>query len=550
MSNQKTMTEPFDRPWWMAPPAESWAILAGIMMTTAMPPFNSTGWLAPLALAILFHALLDAPRPARAAWLFGLAHQTTLLYWMFLLVPASSIPYRWLVPVQASATILYVSLFYVVFGWAFRLLRQGRGRTVALLLVPLLWIAMEAWRGMGELGFPWCLSGAAWIRTPLLPLAATSGEIGLGAATAFTGAALVVAVDRYRGWRERTVGNHSWRLVLIGATALLWIGLVAGASWRAAPKLPESSPAAALDSVPPLVPRQTPVRIAAVQADVSLDYKWRQGSIDSTRIPYGHLTRAAAQRGAEFVVWAETAVPAYLMVNQPGLLEWLSQLVIDEKIFLYTGFPDARMGLAGVQLRYNSSGLFGPPYGFRLDGYDKHHLLPIGESMPFARYVKFLAAIDVGQAEWCPGSRPGPISVPADEGVFSFAGLICFESIFSDLARQAVRNGAQFLVNITNDGWFGQSAGPRQHADLSRFRAAECGVPVVRCANNGISFITDAKGHILDRADLGVRAVVRADVKPGGGGTLFIQRGAWPLGIFLGLWLVTSLLLGRRERPE
>ncbi len=275
---------------------------------------------------------------------------------------------------------------------------------------------------------------------------------------------------------------------------------------------------------------------AAVQADVALAVKWVDAKIDSTKIPYAALTRQAADAGAEFVVWAETAVPAYLRYDK-SLLDWARNLVRDTGVWLYTGFPDADRGPDGKVRTYNSSGLFSPA-GRILDRYAKFHLLPIGESMPFTSVFPFLSNLDVGQAEWTPGDRPLPMTVTTDRGSFRFSGLICFESIFSHLARHSVRKGSQCLVVITNDGWFGKSAGPRQHTWLARMRAVECGVPVIRCANNGISFICTADGHILDRLDLGRRGVVHAKIKPGDGRTMYVAYGAWPLFGFLVIWSV------------
>ena len=129
--------------------------------------------------------------------------------------------------------------------------------------------------------------------------------------------------------------------------------------------------------------------------------------------------------------------------------------------------------------------------------------MSIGEAKPFQRWLPALGKIDVGQAEWTNGDPPGPMTVATPEGDVELACLICFEAAFGELARGAVRRGATVLVNITNDGWFGYSAGPRQHAALARIRAIECGVPLVRCANNGISMICGPDGRV--REQLGLR---------------------------------------------
>ena len=160
-----------------------------------------------------------------------------------------------------------------------------------------------------------------------------------------------------------------------------------------------------------------------------------------------------------------------------------------------------------------------------------------------------LGRLDLGQAEWRSGERPSPMTFGVGADSLSFAAMICFESCFDRLSRHAARTGAEMLVNITNDGWFGFTAGPIQHAEMARLRAAETGLPLVRCANNGLSFITDARGAVLDRAELGERRVVIAEVRPGTGRTTFVRYGHRPLIVLLLVWtlgVVASVVRSRR----
>jgi len=502
------------------------ALFAGLVVAAGLPPYRWTGILVPVGLALLFGVLLHSERPGRTAWFFGLAHQSVLLHWLFLLDPSKTIPTRALVPIQASAAILYVSCFYLLLGWVFGKLRNRLGQVPALLLLPVLWTGMEVLRSRGELAFSWCLSGAAVIGTPLMILARTSGEIGVGSGLAFAAVLLTIVWMCKRGTSVSTPYRNSFLV----ACCLVWIFLAVGSRVR---------PAASV-STPDTVDS---IEVAAVQADVALAVKWVDAKIDSTKIPYADLTRLAADEGAEFVVWAETAVPAYLRYDK-SLLDWARTLVKDTGVWLFAGFPDADRGPDEKVRTYNSSGLFSPD-GRIQDRYAKSHLLPIGESMPFTSVFPFLANLDVGQAEWTPGDRPLPMTVTTDRGSFQFSGLVCFESIFSHLARQSVRHGSQCLVVITNDGWFGKSAGPRQHTWLARLRAVETGVPVIRCANNGISFICEADGRILDQLELGRRGIVRATIRPGEGRTMYVAYGAWPLFGFLVIWSTLVLALGR-----
>jgi apolipoprotein N-acyltransferase len=465
----------------------------------------------PLGLAWFFAQLPAAHRPGRLAWVFGLSHQLTLLHWLFFLIPAKSIPTRALVPLQALAAIGYVALFYLVFGWLYGRARGRLGRGRALLLLPVLYTLLEIARDRGELAFPWCLSGSAVVGTPLLALSRTAGELGVSAGIIFSAAALAAWLWSRQGW---------WRLSR--AALLLWAVLALGSQAGNGP------------SAEPTVP------VAAIQADVSLDEKWDPQKLSATTDPYSRLTEQAAAEGAQLVVWAETAIPAYVRYNR-DLLDWVRDLVRQQKIALYTGFPDAQRDPEGQVQKFNSSGLFNAQ-GTLIDRYAKHHLLPIGEAMPFTRFFPFLASIDVGQAEWTPGAAPQVMNAPIGERSFPFSGLICFESSLGRLARHSVQQGSGCLVVLTNDGWFGRTAGPLQHAALARIRAAECGVPLIRCANNGVSFICDNQGRVLDRLGLGEQGVVAAEIAPGTGSSLFVRWGSAPLVAWLLLWTLLALL--------
>ncbi len=502
------------------------AMGAGLLLAAALPPCRGFFWLAPVALAVLFAQMHHSDHPGRLAWLFGLIHQSALLHWLFFLVPAKTIPFAALAQIQALATIFYVSAFYAIMGWLWGRLRRLTGPTWALPVLPVFWVGLEVWRGWGELGFPWCLSGSAVLNSPLMPLLRTSGEIGMSALWAFLAVVLLAQVGRELTSRVR---------ILTGAfTGILWLGALLGIWWE--PSLPGDQ------SV-----RPTPtLKVAAIQANVSLADKWEAAKIDSTRLPYRELTLAAADSGAQFVVWAETALPAYLLLKDIPLLNWTRRVIQDSGVFLYTGFPDAWKNLDGQTERFNSSGLFDPT-GTLIDKYAKYHLLPIGESMPFTSLFPALAQVDVGQAEWTPGQPPQAMSITTPDGDFAFSGLICFESVFGGLARRSVLEGSGCLVVLTNDGWFGETAGPRQHTDLARLRAVECGVPLVRCANNGISLICDDRGRVSDQLGLGQRGFVQADVTAGTGRTLYVRWGTGPLWLLLMGWLVVLAVFCWRE---
>src|SRR5206468_8962634 len=171
----------------------------------------------------------------------------------------------------------------------------------------------------------------------------------------------------------------------------------------------------------------------------------------------------------------------------------------------------------------NSAGLFLPD-GTTSPRYAKRHLVPFGERMPFQWFLPGLGKIDLGQAEWTAGTEP--VVFPSEAG--PFAPLVCFESIFPDLAREDVRRGAAWLVNITNDEWFGNSAALYQHAAMAVFRAVESHVPLLRCANTGLTLLADANGRVTDRAPVFQPAIVSGRLGRPGLPTPYTRLGDWP----------------------
>jgi len=245
------------------------------------------------------------------------------------------------------------------------------------------------------------------------------------------------------------------------------------------------------------------------------------------------LTRAAAAvvPPPSVILWPETALPYYVRV-EPVKLQRLIALSKQLRKPILAGYPDAKLDARGEVLTYNAAGLV-LPSGAIVGQYEKVHLVPFGERIPFQSLFPFLGSIDLGQAEWTPGTRPY---------VFRHAGpafgvLICFESIFPDHTRKYALEGAQYLVNITNDEWFGRTAGPVQHADLAILRSVELGMGVARAANTGISMLIDPYGRVEARTPLFAEAVLVGDVKTGVE-TPFARWGDWLSIVCLGISLV------------
>jgi apolipoprotein N-acyltransferase len=208
---------------------------------------------------------------------------------------------------------------------------------------------------------------------------------------------------------------------------------------------------------------------------------------------------------------------------------------------IYVGFLDHRYEKGRKEPDiFNSSGVF------RMDGtvekYAKRHLLPFGESLPYSTRIRALRKIDFGQANF----QPGEYSKPLDAGVVRFTPLICFESVFPELCRDGVLDSTELFVNITNDGWFGNTPGPYQHAQMAIARAVEFRRFLVRSANSGVSMVVTPAGEISHAIQLNQTDVLTIDVLKLYGVTFYARHGEVPLLITCALLVLAAALLSRR----
>jgi apolipoprotein N-acyltransferase len=198
------------------------------------------------------------------------------------------------------------------------------------------------------------------------------------------------------------------------------------------------------------------------------------------------------------------------------------------------------------QAFYNSAFLILPNEGLAAS-YAKSHLVPFGERFPYKEKIPFLKEVDFGEGEWTPGAD----SVIFRTTLADFSCLICFESIFPEISRTQVGQGAKFMVNITNDGWFGRSGAARQHADMSVFRAVEQRRAIARCANSGISMFVMPTGRVISRTGLFEQAILQAEV-PLTSGSTFYQRHGDIFVLALSLLLALAIIAPycKRLRPK
>jgi apolipoprotein N-acyltransferase len=246
----------------------------------------------------------------------------------------------------------------------------------------------------------------------------------------------------------------------------------------------------------------------------------------------------------DLIVWAETAAPCYFR-HETLCRDLVHDFVDDSGIPLFTGFPDLEFIEGDETLKWNAAGLFLPGEGL-VGRYDKVNLVPFGEAIPYQERFTRLKSIDFGEADFSRGRGFYPLHfAPGDFGV-----MICFESIFPEAGRQAARRGARFFINITNDEWFGRSAGPYQHAAMAVVRSIECRRGLARCANTGVSFFVDRYGRTTPMTPLYVPRIVYGRVELGDGTTPYMRIGDLVPRLCLAAALVIGLAGWRRPaRP-
>ncbi len=500
------------------------AVLSGVLLALAFPPV-SIGPLAFVALVPLIVALHRTPyRSAvffRAGHLFGATFFLAHLWWIARLSPDSSITVPWLMIPAVGALVAYLAVYPALFCLLLGMI--GRGRPFLLVLLgPALWMILEWMRSSGELGFPWAAIGYALARYPTwIQGAAVLGVAGVGA--------FVVLVNMV--WSSALLARGSGArsgLFAVGIAILLLYGI---------------SGRQAIDRYDNTVP-QGEFKVALVQPNVDLALKWKPEFTDSTFRLIERLTREAAMLEPGLVVFPETSAPVFIRHN-PRCRMRLEELARELGVGIFIGFLDGRHDGSGGALNvYNSSGLISPDGD--LARYDKIHLLPFGEAIPFAWKFGWFRSLDFGQANF----RPGPKVDPIPSSVGRLGPLICFESIFPGLSRRLAALGVDVFVNITNDGWFGDTPGPYQHNDMAILRAVENRRFLVRSANTGITMVVDPVGRVIRTLELGQEGILIEKIHHVDRTAFYTRHGDAPLMAASLLVIALGVLLAWRDRSR
>jgi apolipoprotein N-acyltransferase len=491
-------------------------VLSAALVCLSFPNFldkTLTPWGAPLAWVALipfFLALQEAgyKRGALFGWVFGFAQFGGILYWVAFLREAQYLS----VPAWA-ALVFYLSLYFLVFGLLFSWAKD-RLKWIFGLWIPVSWVGLETIRGNCPFGgFPWGQLGYACAPYPsFLFWSSILGVYGLTFLLVWVNGMWARGLYLWRRSEKAIPRGPVLRNLLLPAVLIAALG-IAG-RWEVA-----RTPLTARGSV------------AIVQPNIDQSVKWNRAYAQDTYRRLGESTERVGKNNPDLILWPETAAPSFLLWT-PGDLQRVSAIVRAAKVPVLVGCLDLLKSGKNAEADYNAAVYFGAD-GKPLGVYRKRHLVPFGEYVPFQKYLVFLGPVvgDLGSFE------PGPAYASFKTKNFSFSPVICYEAIFPGDIREATA-GADVLVNISNDAWYGRTACAYQHAMMAVVRAAEEHKPLVRCANTGISLATDPLGRLLGQTQLYEETSLTAPVLTTAGPTFYFQAGHW----FAFLCLLLSFL--------
>ena len=486
--------------------------VAVFLYILSFPPLNFS-FSAFFALSFLFY--LSYGKTKRKALLIffvaGIIVSLIHLHWLLLLEVEPWVE-KFLI-VGFLLLVLYLSIYWAIFGYLFAHFTQIGFGLREFLVIPSIWVIFEFIRSKGVIGFPWV---PLWLsqlgNLPLAQSVSLFGPFGLSFLIVLLNIALFwTYIDRKRGLRT-----------LISVFLLVIILSFWG-------KLRMEN----------LKDEKRELKVAIFQPNVLPRYLFEAGEWKETEEAYLELNKSL-EDSVDLIVFSESALPGFYKTSKLNK-ELIGKILAKHPAYIIIGSADFERKEEEFKL-YNTAFLLDEK-GFIVNKYHKTHLVPFGEWIPYEDHIPFLKNLDFGQGDYLPGKELVLFRVKN----VNLGTLICFESIFPEISREYVRKGADILVNITSDGWYGKSIGPLEHFELARFRAIETGSPIIRAAKTGISAYIDERGRIVRKIGLFKRGILVVNVKLRQESTLYTKIGDKPIFIILILIVLFLLVYNQKK---
>ena len=479
------------RPGW---PGNLLAVAAGAITPLFLAPFDL--WpLALLSLALFYLGLRElSPRQALGrGWCFGFGLFGAGINWIYVSIHTYGGASPLLAGLLMLAFVAAIAWFFALPAWLWaRWLRRNEAPLADALAFAALWVAQEAFRGWFLTGFPWLYAGYSQLDGPLAGLAPVGGLWLVSFTLALT-AALLCNLHRLR---QRKSFLAAGIILLVGPWAAGL--LLKGHAWTQ--------------------PLGAPLSVAAVQGNIEQSMKWDPQKLDDQLKLYRDKTFTS--RPVDLIVWPETAVPV-LVESAQGYLSMMGRFASDRQSALITGVP-IRQVVDQQKRFYNGITVVGNGEGIYL----KQKLVPFGEYVPLQDMLRGLIAFfDLPMSDFARGPADQPM---LEAKGYKIAPFICYEVVYPEFAAgMAARS--DLLLTISNDTWFGTSAGPLQHLQMAQMRALEAGRWMIRATNNGVTGLIDPFGKLSVQIPQFEEGILYGDVVPMGGLTPYLHWRSWPL---------------------
>ncbi len=478
---------------------------AGALMALGFAPYD--GWpVIFVSLPLFYLVLTNSSSYPQAAWrgfCFGYGHAIAGTWWIANALLVDAEKFGWLFPFSVLGLSAVMALWFVVFALLVHAFRARMG----VLLFAMLWVLVELARSWGMFGFPWNLLGYMSLASlPFAQGAALIGTYGLSFILLLLGLLPVI-------W----LGSLAMRKKLL--VSLVCFSICGGVYLYGSARLEA-----------PITYTQTLLRL--VQPNIAQTLKGSKAGQQAAVEVLSRLSTQPAVPMPDVTIWPETAYPFTMRIDAPQAMPAIKTLI--------TGAVRAEGERGNLKLWNSIVAL--TEDGSVLAHYDKHQLVPFGEFVPL-RTVLPLDKITPGAIDFSRGAGPKTVAL---DGLPPFSPLVCYEGIFPQHAVDKAQRPA-WLLNLTNDGWYGDTAGPYQHLAMVRMRAIEQGLPTVRAANSGISAVWDSYGRVVGGLSLNQAGVVDVYLPVKIAPTLYARSGV--LGIFVLLilaWVVHNLAVKRR----
>jgi apolipoprotein N-acyltransferase len=455
------------------------AVTSGLALAAAFPKLdlNLLAWIA--FIPLLYALEGESPRSVfRYSWLQGFACYTGSLYWVVITLHnfASVRIVLAVLPLILLAAVLAV--YTAVAFWSAQYCAE-RLRIPIVVTLPVAWTAVEWVRTYFPIGFPWNLLGyTAYRNLDLIQFAEYTGVYGISALIILFNVVTYGILFRVYSRRVQTVS--------LGALTVLMATVLIFGSVRVDRLAREQN--------------RKSLKVAMVQGNIPQSIKWDPKFLESSFEVYVRQSQAAARRGADLIVWPEAAAAFFFQPDDHYPADFAGDAPYRERLLQLaaeTGHP-ILFGAPALGVEDHQTGFYNRAYlvsgGGKVQAwYDKIQLVPFGEYVPLKNVLGFFVnRVVTGFGDLFPGR----IQTIFDVAGARLAVLICYESVFPDLTRREVKSGAQILVNITNDAWYGESSAPYQLLAMAAMRSVETKVPMVRVANTGISAVIEPSGMI------------------------------------------------------